>query len=222
MKVIFYLLLFISGGLQADTPSEPIVIDRQTVAPLLPLSPGLSVGITQANRDKLMTSPEALAEEANRNVEILAEHAFPWFRVLGMALAVMAVGLLWKMKEDLQKRRALSTTKTPQEEALQAVQELKTGNLLQQKQYEEFFTRLPNIIRVYIEKAYGLPAMEKTTEELIRDRQFNTLFSTDAQQLLKKILHQADRVKFAQHLPSTKECAKAIDNTEAFLKAHER
>lgn len=222
MKVIFCSLLIISGSLHADTAPEPVVIDRHSVAPLLPLSPGLSVGITQANREKLMNSPEVLAKEAERNTEILAEHSFPWLLVLGMALSGVALWLLWKMREDVLKQRARKNIKTPYEEAIEAVKELKTANLPQQKQYEEFFTRLPNIIRVYLEKAYGLSAMEKTTEELLEDRQFSTLFSADIQQLLTAVLQQADRVKFAQHIPSVQECVHAVDSTETFLRVSEK
>lgn len=81
---------------------------------------------------------------------------------------------------------------------------LRGSNLLAQGKIKEFFSRLAEIIRIYIERRYQLPAREWTTNELLnafRQQEDNI----NARENLRKLLGICDLVKFARYQPEAAE-----------------
>jgi len=67
---------------------------------------------------------------------------------------------------------------------------------------KEYYTRLTDIIRIYIEERFNVPAMEQTTFEILSDfRENKTLLDDNSYKGLKDILELADLVKFAKLTP---------------------
>lgn len=68
----------------------------------------------------------------------------------------------------------------------------------------KFFVTVSDIIRVYIEAIYQLPATESTTKEFLIKLQNSGNLNDDVKQILSNFLKEADMVKFARQ-PATEE-----------------
>jgi hypothetical protein len=86
--------------------------------------------------------------------------------------------------------------------ALSELDKLKEEQLWQHDKVKDYYTRLTDIIRVYLEDRYNVPAMEQTTHEILAD------FKDDNSQIqgklftgLEKTLTISDLVKFAKYTP---------------------
>jgi hypothetical protein len=125
--------------------------------------------------------------------------------VLGAAL-IFLIYLLWKRKQERGYVFAPPPPPPPAHEvALKALRELYASNLLEKQEYKEFFSRLSEIIRAYLEGRYYIQALEQTTGEILRDlpdevKQDDRLF-----EWLKDSLTVSDLVKFAKYIPSQEE-----------------
>jgi len=86
--------------------------------------------------------------------------------------------------------------------ALSELDKLKEEQLWQHDKVKDYYTRLTDIIRVYLEERYEVPAMEQTTHEIL------AIFKGENSQIkgklftgLQKTLDTADLVKFAKYTP---------------------
>lgn len=89
--------------------------------------------------------------------------------------------------------------------ALEQLDNLIKEKLWQQKKVKLFYSRLTDIIRQYIEMRFKVPAMEQTTDEILRAFDRNRLINGIVKTELKELLEIADLVKFAKWHPVTEE-----------------
>lgn len=89
--------------------------------------------------------------------------------------------------------------------ALEQLDELVREKLWQQGKVKLFYSRLTDIIRQYIELRFGVPAMEQTTEDIIRDFTSGGQIRESIRKELKALLELADLVKFAKWFPLAEE-----------------
>lgn len=96
----------------------------------------------------------------------------------------------------------------PYEEAVKSLKTLEKEQLWQHEQVKVYYTRLTDILRRYIERQFGVYAMEQTTEELLDSVKRVTRLNQQ-QSNLKYILQTADLAKFAkvQPLPEAHEAS---------------
>lgn len=89
--------------------------------------------------------------------------------------------------------------------ALEQLDELVREKLWQQGKIKLYYSRLTDIIRQYIESRFGVPAMEETTDDIIRDFTREGLIREGIRTELKELLELADLVKFAKLQPDAEE-----------------
>jgi len=89
--------------------------------------------------------------------------------------------------------------------ALEQLDALVQEKLWQQGKIKLYYSRLTDIIRLYIERRFNVPAMEQTTEDIIRDFTRNGQIKEGIRQELKALLELADLVKFAKLHPVAEE-----------------
>jgi len=106
----------------------------------------------------------------------------------------------YKIKEVSPPVPALS----PEEEAFKALRLLEEDDLLRKKDYKNFYFKLSEILRRYLERVFQIPAMENTTEELKLNLKSIELPS-EWEENITKFLIQSDLVKFARFLPKEEE-----------------
>lgn len=101
--------------------------------------------------------------------------------------------------------------------AMQALEVLADKKLWQNGQDKQFHTELTDILRQYIEQRFGVPALEKTTDEIL-DELYELAESQKASlQNLKQILSMADLVKFAKYHPFADENQLSFMNSKMFV-----
>ena len=98
----------------------------------------------------------------------------------------------------------------PYELALRRLKELDDKQLWQKNKIKKYYVELTDIVRSYIEREMNIPALESTTDELLETiTDFNTLSSLNIPEQtilkLKKLLQEADLVKFAKFKPLANE-----------------
>ena len=85
----------------------------------------------------------------------------------------------------------------PHQKAMKAIEEIKAEHMVMAEDPKEYYTRLTDALRKYIEERYGFNAMEMTSSEII-----DKLMSHDDPQMmdeLRQLFQTADLVKFAKY-----------------------
>ncbi len=103
----------------------------------------------------------------------------------------------------------------PYEEAMAALSELKAASLWENGQEKEYYTRLTDIVRHYIDRRFDVNAMEMTSSQLLS--LLTQEEAQDAKQELREILSIADFVKFAKMKPLADENQQAFKLAADFL-----
>ena len=88
----------------------------------------------------------------------------------------------------------------PYDEAMMKLTQLKAEHLWESGQDKEYFTRLTDILRNYIDRRFSINAMEMTTGQIIDVLRRNEE-TMPVNEQLNKILEMADFVKFAKMRP---------------------
>ena len=125
----------------------------------------------------------------------------PWLRYvpwgLGLlALVVAAAGLYWWLKKRRRQREAAKTHEAPHLRATREIERLEAQKVFEKGKVKEFYYRLSEILRRYLEAIRGFPAAEYTVEEIARYVQ------EEPDRQLLVLLRQADLVKFADAHPT--------------------
>jgi hypothetical protein len=139
-------------------------------------------------------------------------HGWWWlWLLLGFVAAVVAVWL-WKRNRP-SAPAAVVPPLTPYELAIRELQRLREEN----PPVEEFYTRLSDIVRRYLEGQMGLRAPERTTEEFLFEVSRDHSLSAEHRELLGAFLQEADLVKFAKFQPGAEDMQRALDAGEKFV-----
>jgi uncharacterized protein YukJ len=106
--------------------------------------------------------------------------------------------------------------------AMQRLGQLDEKQLWQQDKIKPYYIELTDIVRTYIERELRIPALESTTDELIETiLDFNKIKKFDLPKEtvknLKKLLQEADLVKFAKHRPLSNEIEGHRAETEGII-----
>lgn len=135
------------------------------------------------------------------------EMASDWFKTYwyifaiagGVALIFLLFKLLKKRKEEEPEPEA---PKIPAHiTALSVLNTLLSQESWKTAQKKEYYSELTDTVRKYLEERFDIYALEKTTREIIADLK-NADINDDDKLYLKKILTQADMVKFAKFSPA--------------------
>ncbi|MBI5883445.1 MAG: hypothetical protein HZB91_10130 [Elusimicrobia bacterium] len=126
---------------------------------------------------------------------------WPWL----LAAALLAAGwLLWKRRKPKTAGAAAEApapdTRPPHVIAGEELDWLRGSGLWEEARYKEFYIRLTDILRQYVERRYGVPAMQLTTTELARELRS---LAADRRVIseIKDLFDRADLAKFAKWKP---------------------
>jgi hypothetical protein len=142
-----------------------------------------------------------------------------WQYLVAVAvLCLMALAFWWWQKRK--KPAPVATERIIEipahEIALRKLDTLRAQQLPQKGQLKEYYTELTFVFREYLEKRYQIPALESTTDEIIRDLR-KTDFSKNAEKPLIEVLQWADMAKFAKATPPESFHDLAWQNTKAMI-----
>jgi hypothetical protein len=101
--------------------------------------------------------------------------------------------------------------------ALRELEQLKAEKVWQQGRVKEYFSRLSDIIRTYLENRYNFFALEQTSYEILLSVQ--VFIGKDANyNLLRTLLQLSDLVKFAKAEPEPEENMNQMENAIVFVR----
>ena len=142
---------------------------------------------------------------------------YTWISILSLALFVIVIVFYF-----IKKRKKSSQTETieesidPYAEALLAIEELQGRKL--QLEPKPFVFRLSEILRIYVQKRFQMPAMELTGEEFIVEIASNPFFSRNYEDLLRDFVDQGDRVKYSKEATESSQINLLLDSALFFVK----
>jgi len=119
---------------------------------------------------------------------------------------ILVIGLLvWLYKKYRRKEPVFAKHGKPQEPphiiAFSDLDHIKGENLWQRGKVKEYYSRVTEVIRGYLENQFDINALEQTTDEIMEDVNAEQLISKDVSDKLKDMLTRADFVKFAKAEP---------------------
>lgn len=136
-----------------------------------------------------------------------------WTILLVLLLAAGAVWIICRKKENEPVLKKRKPEPTPYEVAMAGLRKLKDDKLWEQGLEREYFTRLTEILRQYLEGRFNINAMEMTSRQILDSLSSNPEVK-GKRDYVRRILDMADFVKFAKMRPLPD------DNIEAFTNAY--
>ncbi|GAA4110525.1 hypothetical protein GCM10022393_07620 [Aquimarina addita] len=183
-------------------PRQKIMIGNQTV-----FSDSLQVQV----RDVLVDTTKQKMYQIKPLVEVDATRGF-WDRfgtfityfILGLIVITIIVFIIYFSRKKKQKK-ALNEL-PPYEKAILALKQIDESHLLEQDSHKEYYSKLSDTARKYIDDEVYDHAMESTTDELIarldHEIKYGSLnLDTNTIKELKAVLKTADMAKFANSKP---------------------
>lgn len=139
--------------------------------------------------------------KAPLDVPLTFEEILPYLLAgLGIA-AVIAAGVYFFMKRKPKARFDLGYDPTvpPHIAAMQALKELENDKLWQKGLVKEYYIRLTEILRIFLERKFKINALEMTSDEIV-DSCAKVHINNEDISILRKILTTADLAKFAKYV----------------------
>ena len=100
--------------------------------------------------------------------------------------------------------------------ALRELDKIKTDKLWQNNKVKLYYTRVTDVLRIYMEERYKIQAMEQTSDEILLTLQSMQL-PGELMDKLRELLSVSDLVKFAKYQPMTDDNEKALVTAQEFV-----
>lgn len=137
----------------------------------------------------------------------------------GITIIALVAYVVWRRLRRREKRPAKDADvvpDTPHLAAIKALEELHSQKLWQNNRHKQYYTRLTDILRKYLEGRWGVQAMEMTSGEILEAATAQGVSGVPMTSL-KTILRSADLVKFAKHKPEAEENETAYTQAYYFV-----
>ena len=143
------------------------------------------------------------------------------FILIALGIALVVYIILYLIRKRKRKEPVFSISK-PQEPphiiALRELDALRESKLWQRNEFKQYYTRLTEIIRTYIERRFDIPAMEQTSYDILSSWKDKGNNDQDLFNILKQLLNLADLVKFAKEKPLPTDNETNLDNAYVFVR----
>ncbi len=145
---------------------------------------------------------------------------YKWYVII-ILLSIIIILLLVFIIIRLKKNKPIVVIEKPKIPphitAIKSLNKLKNKKLLEQDKVKEYYTELTNIVRLYIEERFQIPALERTSSEILFSVKSNNIVNNKTLEKLKQILNWADLAKFAKHRPMQSDNDLNMENAFYFV-----
>lgn len=191
-------------------------------------TPALEVSVTdgQGGLQKVMAAPAAVAiatvlAEGDAELRDIKPQAAlplpatgPWIAA-GLAAAAVVAAVVWRARRRPQ---AAVDNRLPHEIALDGLRIVEGLHMPEQGRFKEHYTLVSDIVRVYVERRFGVPALERTTAE-IRPDLARCAMSPEVTALLIAFLQESDLVKFSEWTPDVTSAQQLLTHGRRIIEA---
>lgn len=153
-----------------------------------------------------------------RKAPVKFSEILPWL----ILFVVMAI-IIWALAKFLPRNplRRFIRPAPPAEPAhvvaFRELEILRSDELWQKGEIKEYYSRLSDILRRYIDGRYSIMSPELTTDETVRMLQKASVLKQDELTVIKDVLSLSDMVKFAKYIPQEEVHSKAFDDSYRFV-----
>ncbi len=180
------------------------------------------VNLEEPEKFNDIKAPWSIAFSFEDILHFFLSHPLTW-----LILFVTLVLVAWRLYRRYREYRAIKLAQmpappepelTPKQLAMQELQSLSEmwgKKLIESKEY---YSKLTEILRIYIDQAAQIPAPKMSSSQLtqtIRDAREKAI--RDLHNSLSELLSAADLVKFAKHQPSDREAIDGLRDTLRFI-----
>lgn len=130
---------------------------------------------------------------------------------------VLVFAVLLTNKKPLVRKKIVKPVTPPYKQACMNLEKLDSSSFAEDAEGSKaFYVALTDILRVYLERRYGIFAMEKTSREILGD--ISERVALTDKEILTEILETADAAKFAKYRTGDLERKKHVKMAATFLK----
>ena len=145
-----------------------------------------------------------------------------WYYWVAGILSLAALGILvWRWLKSGEGKPvaagAHGSARSPLEEALSALRALELGPLVNNEEWKKYYSELTGIFKTYIERRFGSPALQKTTDELLL--MLNSMPDRQMVSETAEALRISDAVKFARYQPQKDTASASLHTVEKAVRA---
>ncbi|MEN8228538.1 MAG: hypothetical protein ABFS38_10325 [Bacteroidota bacterium] len=211
-----YMITSFEAGIQL-VPPQPVIYSTGDIIDTA-MSMPLLIRVFEPVVD---TTQQIKPIKPPMNTPLTFKEVLPWLAVAmgGWMVVTLIFALVW-MYRQRQKDPEIFSLK-PQEPAhviaFRELDRLKEEKIWEKGRVKHYYTRLTKIFRRYIESQYGIPAMERTTEEILHAFRKSNTEDDLLDEMLKELLELADLVKFAKEDPLPVENQTNLNNAYLFV-----
>lgn len=155
------------------------------------------------------------------NTPLTFKELFPWLAAGLGALLILGTATWLVLRYLRRKKDPERYLQKPLEPAhviaFRELDKLKEEKIWARGEVKQYYTRLTEITRHYIERQYDIPAMESTTEEILYAFRKANPDDNLLDEILKELLELADLVKFAREDPLAVDNQTNLNNAYIFV-----
>lgn len=191
------------------------------------LLPGDNTPLT-AVTDSLILHVRTVEVDTTRAIkDIKAPMAAPitlaelWPLFAGIAVVGLIAGFIWyylwrrKMKKPLFPV-IRKVQLPPWQTAMESLTAIESKKLWQAGRIKDYYTEITDVLRIYLENQFRIPAMEMISSEILDSLERND-FRKPSREKIGQILQLADLVKFAKENPLPAEHEMSLKNAREFV-----
>lgn len=202
---------------------------KYRAGPLLIFTKSKSNSVDSLYSDFVIVSVTTVAVDTTKPIKpIKAPVSVPYslnefipYIIGGLVLLAIIAAVVYYLVFRRKKKETVTAERTKPKEpahiwAKRELEKLDEEKLWQHDEQKKYYSRLSDIIRMYLEYRYNWFAQESTTEEIFKDISSYNL-AEEAKEKLHFILSNADLVKFAKQTPLPDVNIKSMENAFQFI-----
>jgi len=133
-----------------------------------------------------------------------------------VALGLAAALLLRRLSKRTIQEQMPAAPMSPEEMSLKELESIAGAGLLERGLWKEYYSRISDVLRRFVELRRGITAMEMTTSEVLRALR-KSFQENSHLTLLQGVLEESDLVKFAKYIPADGQAREALNNARSFV-----
>ena len=210
------------------TETTTATIDTRLFQPGSFNTPALEVSVTdgQGNLQNVTAAPAAVAiasvlqasdaelRDIKPQASLPLPAAWPWILAGLAVVAALAAAIVWRAR----RQKVAVDNRLPHEVALDGLALIEAMRLPEQGRFKEHTTLVSDTVRIYVERRYDIPALERTTGEIRPDLK-RTDMSPEVMALLIAFLQESDLIKFSEYTPDAESADRLLARARMIVEA---
>lgn len=182
----------------------------ETVLPTTVATDRIAIMVTQTEIDpNMLAAIQDIASPPSSGLWLLAP--------IAIVIILVILFVIFHNKKCKAVKTQNIIKKSADEIAMAQIESLLSKKLIEQQKLKEFYEKLCDILRHYIENRFIIAAAHQTTEEFLEEIFITEILSQDDKASLRKFLTHCDLVKFAKHIPGLEDINASTEMAKDFV-----